>query len=171
MITRDRVVTAVTGTAGLFFLAFGLWAFVAPSSFYDQIALFPPHNRHFLHDAGAFQIGLGATLLLALRWRDALFVALLGVGTGAAVHAVAHLLDRNLGGRRTDPVSLAIIAVVIVLAALLRWNPSGRERSDGSVDAPTRVRRPGSQNKGATDAGPGAHPAATAGDPDRRGRL
>ncbi|MGH2602501.1 MAG: hypothetical protein ACRDJ9_24345, partial [Dehalococcoidia bacterium] len=80
----DRFVVAVTVVAGLFMLVGGVWSFIWPANFYDQIALFPPYNRHFLHDVGAFQIGLGATLLLALRWRDSLFVALLGVGLGAA---------------------------------------------------------------------------------------
>jgi hypothetical protein len=92
------VVVTVTVIAGFFFSVLGLWAFFWPSSFYERIALFPPYNPHFLHDAGAFQIGLGATLLLALYWRDALLVALLGVGLGAALHAVAHVVDRHLGG-------------------------------------------------------------------------
>jgi hypothetical protein len=122
---RDRLVVVITAVAGLFFVALGVWAFVSPSSFYDQIALFPPYNRHFLHDAGAFQIGLGATLLLALWSRDALLVALLGTGAGAAAHAVSHVIDRDLGGRSLDPVSLTVLAVVIVLAALLRWRPAG----------------------------------------------
>ncbi|HEX5963211.1 MAG TPA: hypothetical protein VFY42_05770, partial [Gemmatimonadales bacterium] len=39
------------------------------------------------------QLGLGATLLLALA----------GVGLGATAHALAHWLDRELGGSATDP--------------------------------------------------------------------
>ena len=68
MSSRDPFVVGITGAAGLIFVALGLWALVSPSAFYDRIALFPPYNRHFLHDVGAFQIGLGMTLLLALRW-------------------------------------------------------------------------------------------------------
>lgn len=130
MITRDRFVVAVTvAVAGLGFLGLGLWAFLAPASFYDWVAPFPPYNGHFLHDAGAFQVGLGATLLLALRWRrDALLVALPGVGAGAALHAVSHVLDRDLGGRWSDPFSLGLLAALLLLASLLQWNVAGKER-------------------------------------------
>ncbi len=115
------MVAAVTALVGLSLLALGAWALAFPSSFYDRIALFPPYNRHFLHDAGAFQIGLGATLLLALRWRDALLVALSGVGFGAALHALAHVIDRDLGGRGSDPFALGLLAALVIIAALLRW--------------------------------------------------
>jgi hypothetical protein len=37
-----------------------------------------PCNQHLIHDAGAFQIGIGAALLLALVCPDALLVALTG---------------------------------------------------------------------------------------------
>lgn len=74
--TSARFVTLMLWLAGLFFLAPGIWAFAAPHSFYDQVATFPPYNRHLLHDIGAFQIGIGVALLLALRWSDAPFAAL-----------------------------------------------------------------------------------------------
>lgn len=116
-----RIVIGVTALAGLFLLGQGIWALVSPQSFFDEIALFPPYNRHFLHDAGVFQIGLGATLLLALIWRDALLVALAGVGLGATAHAVSHVVDHGLGGRDTDPYSLGLLAAVLIAAAFLRW--------------------------------------------------
>jgi hypothetical protein len=117
----DRFVVGVAGLAGVSLVSLGLWAFISPSSFYDQIALFPPYNRHVLHDVGAFQIGLGATLLLALRWRDALLVTLLGVGAGAAVHAAAHAIDRDLGGRLSDVFVLGLLAALLLLAGLRQW--------------------------------------------------
>lgn len=125
---RDRVASGITIVATLVFLVTGLWAMLAPASFYVWVAPFPPYNRHFLHDAGAFQIGLGATLLLALRWRNALFVTLLGVGAGATLHALSHILDRDLGGRRSDPLSLGLLAALLLLAALRQWNVARKER-------------------------------------------
>jgi hypothetical protein len=50
--------------------------------------------RSWLHDIGAFNLGLGATLLLTLAWADGLLVALAGVEVGATTHALAHWLDR-----------------------------------------------------------------------------
>lgn len=115
-----RLVLAVAVVIGLFNLVLGAWAFVAPRSFFDAVATFEPYNRHLLHDVGAFQAGLGATLLGAVVWRDALFVALAANGLAAALHFVSHLVDRDLGGRASDPVGLGILMVVVVAAALYR---------------------------------------------------
>jgi len=49
---------------GVFYLLVGFWAFLDPASFYSLVATFQPSNLHFLHDAGAFQVGLGLALLL-----------------------------------------------------------------------------------------------------------
>jgi hypothetical protein len=47
------------------FLVFGAWAFADPESFFDEVATFEPYNQHLIQDVGAFQIGLGAVLLIA----------------------------------------------------------------------------------------------------------
>lgn len=117
----NRVVIAVATFGGAaFFLGFGAWALADARSFYDQVATFPPYNPHFLHDAGAFQIGIGATLLLALFWRDALAVALGGAAIGSILHTIAHVYDRDLGGKDSDPVFLGILSLVLTVAALAR---------------------------------------------------
>ena len=59
-----RVVLAVTGLAGLFMTAAAVAALVAPSWFADTAGF--PRHPHFVHDAGGFQLGIGATLLLAV---------------------------------------------------------------------------------------------------------
>lgn len=111
--------------AGAVFLAgFGVWALLGPRSFYDAVASWPPYNRHFLHDIGTFQIAMGAALLLALAYRDALFVALASVGGGQALHAVVHAVDRELGGEPTDPLIFAILAAVLLAGAWRRWRTS-----------------------------------------------
>ncbi len=121
MVTSARFTTIVLVLAVLFFLASGIWAFAAPHSFYDQLATFPPYNRHLLHDIGAFQIGIGAALLLALRWTDARFVVLAGAAAGASVHLVSHIIDHDLGGKDTDVFGLGALAILLLVAAALRW--------------------------------------------------
>ena len=109
---------------GTSLVALGLWAMVAPESFFEQVALFEPYNQHFLQDIGAFQIGLGATLLLAgiVPRLTALTVALLGVGVGAAMHALSHLIGIDLGGKPgTDIPLFSLIAVVLLWAGALTW--------------------------------------------------
>jgi hypothetical protein len=63
-----RYVLAVTLLAGLFMTTAGVAALLAPSWFADA-AGFPRHT-HFVHDAGAFQLGIGITLLLAPSGSD-----------------------------------------------------------------------------------------------------
>ena len=55
--TTTRFEAVVLLLAGLFFLLPGIWAFVAPHAFYDQLATFPPYNRHLLHDIGCGKAG------------------------------------------------------------------------------------------------------------------
>lgn len=111
-----KAVRGITLAAAAFFLVTGIWAFAAPKNFYDVVATYPPYNEHLFHDAGAFQIGLGVTAAAALLWRDALRVALAGLAAGAAVHAVSHVIDRDLGGRSTDPWTLSVFAVLLLVA-------------------------------------------------------
>jgi hypothetical protein len=117
----DQLTRVVAGAAGVVLVGLGLWAFTDPGSFYDAVATFEPRNDHFVRDIGAFQIGLGAVLLLALVWRDALTVTLVGVGVGTGFHAVAHVLDRDLGGSpATDIPTFAIVAVLLLVAGARR---------------------------------------------------
>ena len=114
----NTLLLGLTAIAALFFVAFGLWAFLDARSFFDEVATFEPYNEHFLHDIGAFQIGIGATLAVSL-WRraDAIFVALAGAGIGSAFHAVAHLRDRDLGGKDSDIVVFGLVAVFLLAGA------------------------------------------------------
>ncbi len=115
---RTRLLVGLTGLGAIFFLAFGLWAFLDARSFFDELADFEPYNAHFLHDIGAFQVGLGSALVLAL-WRrtDAIFVALAGAGIGAAFHAAGHIRDADLGGSDSATVVLAFVAVLLLASA------------------------------------------------------
>jgi hypothetical protein len=122
-------VRAVALIAGVLLLALGLWALVDPRSFYDQLAVWPPYNRHFLHDVGAFQTGLGATLLLGLVVADGLLLALSGVSVAAVLHAIAHIVDRDFGGRATDPAGLSVLALILVAAAFWRAADVRRTRT------------------------------------------
>ena len=97
-------------------IANGFWAFLSPQTFYDRLATFPPYNVHFLHDIGAFSIGLGAVIVLALlRW-SALRSALVGVGIGSAVHVVSHVIDYERKPSVADIVLLGLFTLVTLVA-------------------------------------------------------
>ncbi len=123
LVNRFPRIVAIVG--GVIFAALGMWAMVEPRSFFDALARFEPYNRHFLQDIGAFQIGLGVVLLLAsLPVRaDGLAVALLGVGVGAALHTVSHIVGHDLGGTpETDIPFSAVLSILLLVAGGFRWS-------------------------------------------------
>jgi PPOX class probable F420-dependent enzyme len=114
----DRYVVGVTLLAAAFTLIAGVWALLWPGSFAEAIK-FPEHT-HFLHDVGAFQIGIGVTLALAVPWRDALAVVLTGFLVGNTIHAANHVVDLDLGGRDSDPWLLGLLSLLVAVALVGR---------------------------------------------------
>jgi PPOX class probable F420-dependent enzyme len=117
------VVRAATALLGLLTAVVGVWALISPGSF-SEFVNFPPH-RHFVHDIGAFQIGIGATLLLATIWADAAAVALAGYLIGGAVHTAVHAVDEDLGGSTTQTWAIGLLALVAAAALVARWRQLG----------------------------------------------
>jgi len=116
-----RIVAAAAGT---FFVVAGLWAMVGPESFFEQLATFEPYNQHLIQDIGAFQVGLGAVLLLAAAGTtlDGLTVGLFGVGIGSGAHVVSHIVGHDLGGQPAlDIPFFAVLTAVLLAAGALRW--------------------------------------------------
>jgi PPOX class probable F420-dependent enzyme len=138
------VLLVVLGAALLTLVA-GTWALVSPATFADLVA-FDRAGEHFLRDAGAFQLGLGAGLLLALVWRDPLAVVLAGFLAAAAAHTVNHSGDLHLGGRLIDAWLLAGLAVIVGAALLHRlrqggWVVGPVEPAAGPALTPLRTRK------------------------------
>jgi hypothetical protein len=117
---RSKLVLAAWALAVAFFGIGGLWAFVDPAGFYNTLATFPPFNKHFLRDIGAFQLGIAVTLLAVLRWRSGTVVALVGASAASVVHALSHLIDRDEGGRGSDHILLWALAVLLVAATVVQ---------------------------------------------------
>ncbi len=112
-----RVVALV---AGAFFVLTGLGAMLAPQAFFGAAATFEPYNEHFLQDIGAFNLGLGAVLLLAARDRaDALVAALAGAAIGSGAHVVSHVMGIDAGG--TPAVDLPLFASTTVIVGWAAW--------------------------------------------------
>lgn len=103
-----------------FLVATGAWALISPHTFYAQIAHYPPYSRHLVHDIGAFELGLGACLLIGLVVQDALLAVLAGNAVGAGAHFVSHLLDRSIGGRPSDPLTVGLLALTTCLLVIGR---------------------------------------------------
>jgi hypothetical protein len=100
-----------------------------PDGFYAVVANYPPYNRHLVHDLGSFLLGLGATLGLALAVSDALLVALSGNAIAGMAHFVSHIVDREVGGQPTDPLTIGLFALLLLALAVWRAASVGRLRA------------------------------------------
>lgn len=125
---RDPRAARLIGAAiGVFYLATGGWALLAPMSFFDAVATFAPLNIHLLHDAGAFQIGLGLALTVSVALRAPLRVPLIAVLGASVLHLLAHVEDIRLGGHpTTDLPVLALICVALGAALLIDLRSSSK---------------------------------------------
>ncbi len=121
---RSRVFTTlVLVAAGALMTAAGIWGLVAPRSF-AAFAGFP-YSRHFVHDAGAFQLGIGVTLLLASAWADAAAVALAGFVVTNTAHTFNHVVDLDGGGHGRDAWGLAVLSLLSLAALVVRMRQLG----------------------------------------------
>lgn len=114
----------------------GLWAVLAPSSWYDSfpgfdprlVAAEPPFNAHLATDAGAGLFASGAVLLLAAWLGDRRSVALATVAFAcfAVPHAAYHVLNPAPGlddgedFRNALTLVFVVVAVAVLLVAALR---------------------------------------------------
>jgi hypothetical protein len=110
----------------------GVWALVAPRSFYDDfpglgrtwVAVDGPYNEHLVRDVGALNLAL--TVLFAAAWWR-LDRHMLTVAGGAALawgvpHALYHVTNTDgLGGSDVAASLLGLVLFVIVGAGLL-WS-------------------------------------------------
>lgn len=126
------VAKVVAALAVAFYLMSGAWAFVAPESFAENIASYPPYNQHLLRDGGAFAMGLGVAALAGLLLPDALTAVLAGVAAGSLMHGVSHIVDRGLGGTSSDPWvvnAIGLAALCGFVIAVWSRRAGARDRS------------------------------------------
>jgi PPOX class probable F420-dependent enzyme len=121
-LARVYLVT-VTALVGAATVVVGIWCLIDPTSFADVVK-FQAH-QHFLHDVGAFQLGLGVTLLLALIWADALTTALAGFLVANTVHTVNHVIDLDEGGSVAQAWLLGGVSVALLIAFVVRLRQLG----------------------------------------------
>ena len=128
-INWGQIIVAVNGALLTFT---GTALLLTPEWFYQTIGTFPPFNRHYTGDLGAFQLPLGVALLLAAKHPTQHRLLLWSVAGGNLLHAFNHaydaLVDRAPGGHwLVDVAPLLIMALVLV--AVIR-EPEQRSRPE-----------------------------------------
>ena len=117
--TRPTWQTLVTGVAGLGYLLTGLTQLFAPRWFFDTIGPFPPFNRHYMGDLGAFILAVGVGLLAASP-APARHRMLVGCAALASVlHVLNHLYDDLLSSGWSAGHFLSETLPLLLLGLLL----------------------------------------------------
>jgi hypothetical protein len=109
----------------------GVWALLAPKSFYSSfpiaghawVSLLPPYNEHLTRDVGelslALTVVLGAAALTGRRLLSV--VALVAVAVYAVPHAIFHVLHLE-GFPASDAAAQSIgIGLQLVVIGILAW--------------------------------------------------
>jgi hypothetical protein len=129
---RPTIAQVVVAIAGLTHLLVGLAMLLTPMWFFITIGTFPPFNRHYTGDMGAFQLALGAGLLFAARTppRQRLLIGIAAAGN--LLHMLNHAYDALISHASlgywladTGPMLVLTLALLLVSAGLL--DREGRE--------------------------------------------
>ena len=126
-------------------LLIGLWAVLAPKSWFDSfpgfdprlVAAEPPYNEHLAGDAGAGFLATAVILIVAAVWanRAAIQLALLGFVVFTVPHVVYHATNpADALTSVEDAVNALSLASGLLLAGVFAW---------GLRSAPDRAAAPG----------------------------
>ncbi|MEC3957205.1 hypothetical protein VMT65_29520 [Nocardia sp. CDC153] len=153
-INRRRWIALLTmlGVLTAIGLYSGLWAVVAPESFYNSFPGFGlhwvradgPYNHHLAGDVGAFFLALAAISGAALYYRDSVIARVSGFGwlVFGVPHAIYHAFHRpeTIGGFEFTLELLAVLLIPALGLAILLVAP--RERFPVPEPAPFTLRFP-----------------------------
>ncbi len=104
---------------GAYHLALGALMVIAPRTFYDEIAAYPPYNDHFIRDISTFYLALGALLIVAAARRAWQVPLLVLAVVQYALHVLNHIWDvSDTDPGWMGPVNLVVLAL---LTAGLWW--------------------------------------------------
>jgi hypothetical protein len=120
---RPTIAQAVVAIAGAIHLLTGLAMLLAPQWFFSAIGTFPPYNRHYTGDLGAFQLALGVGLLIAARAPARQRLLLASVAAGNLVHTLNHAYDAlisraPLGYWLADSVPLLVMTLALIFVSM-----------------------------------------------------
>ncbi len=129
--SRESFIRVVLAIAGGVNVVAGSALLIAPTWFFDAIGNFPPFNRHYLGDVGAFLLPIGVGLLIAVR--DPIrHRSLIGVAAaGSLLHTLNHLYDDFVAGQAAVHFvreTLPLLALGVLLIVAYRWLDAAAER-------------------------------------------
>jgi hypothetical protein len=142
MRTLDRVALIVLAVA---FGVVGVWAQLAPRSFYDD---FPglgrhwvsgdgPYNEHLVRDVGGLNLALVVMAIAALVTASTVIARVAGIAAlvYSLPHAVYHSAHLDMFDDTSDKIGLVVsLWGAVVFAAVVAIGPVGRPRPQNPRD-------------------------------------
>jgi hypothetical protein len=144
--------------AGLIFLALldgvqGVWAYLAPRSFYHDVptvSMYPPFSQHFISDFGGLQLAMTVVMVAAavLMERRLVLTALIAFLVYALTHLIFHLTHlTGMTGAALVLNTAGLGVVAAIPAALLiiatRAEPHDLAAAPGTCGDAARSVNPG----------------------------
>lgn len=136
---RDAVLVTLIGS----WLPLGIWASIAPQSFYDSFPGFGrtwvspdgPFNEHLLRDIGGLWLGLSALLIYALVQRTPQLVRAAGlvVVVFSVPHVSYHIVKFDVLGLGDGAASLVSLVFVLTLGLGLLLSPASPDANTPEV--------------------------------------
>jgi len=125
LLTAPRFAQIILGGAGGLYLLSGLALLFAPNWFFQTLGYFPPFNRHYAGDLGAFLFPLGARLLWTILEPARRVRLIWVVAIASFLHAGNHIYDALLVS--SPPIAvwtfqvgpLLLLAVLLTMVALM----------------------------------------------------
>ena len=125
-----RIAIAVVAAVNL---AIGLFAAIAPGSFFEEIGTYGAENGHYVGDVAAFYLAAGVGLVLAVSrpsWRVPVLVL---VALWWGLHALNHLGDINEAS--SDGKGISDTILIGAGAAAIGYLALVASRDQGARDA------------------------------------
>ncbi len=136
--TTQRMLQILVAVLGILNVAGGLALLFAPQWFFENVGTYPPFNRHYEGDAGAFLTALGVGLVWAAR-DPSRYRALIGVAFIAnALHLINHVYDDVILSASFQQMMQGAIPVglTLLLLALAYWLASSRSNESTQSRTP-----------------------------------
>jgi len=139
--THARWIRLALAYLGVVSLEIGVWAVLAPRSFYDDfpglgrswISVDGPYNEHLIRDVGALNLALAAVVAIAAisMQRSAIVTAAVASLLWGVPHVAYHVLNTD-GQAAGDVVAsvaglvaFALLPVALIVTAVRTPQPSG----------------------------------------------
>ena len=129
--THQRWVRIALGYVALLSLQIGVWALLAPRSFYDDfpglgrtwVNVDGPYNEHLIRDVGGLNLALAIIVIAAAV---TLGRTLIYTAVGAALafglpHLIYHVVNADLLDADDNVVSLTGLALAVALPLSVAW--------------------------------------------------